>query len=42
MDSKRYLDLATELTLIKEPKEQINKMVEMAIELRNYDIERAI
>jgi signal transduction histidine kinase/CheY-like chemotaxis protein/HPt (histidine-containing phosphotransfer) domain-containing protein len=42
MDSKRYLELAAELELLKEPKDQINKMVEMAIELRNYDIERAI
>ncbi|MES2479148.1 MAG: ATP-binding protein [Bacteroidota bacterium] len=42
MDSKRYLELASELELLKEPKDQINKMVEMAIELRNYDIERAI
>lgn len=42
MDSKRYLELADELRSVSDPKEQINKMVEMSIELRNYDIERAI
>lgn len=42
MDSKRYLELEAELKQINEPKEQINKMVEMAIELRNYDIEHAL
>lgn len=42
MDSKRYLELESELASISDPKEQINKMVELSIELRNYDIERAI
>ncbi|MDI9319492.1 MAG: ATP-binding protein [Phycisphaerales bacterium] len=42
MDSKRYIELERELANISDPKEQINKMVELAIELRNYDIERAI
>jgi signal transduction histidine kinase/DNA-binding NarL/FixJ family response regulator len=42
MDSKRYLELATELASLKDPIDQINKKVEMAIELRNYDIEGAL
>ncbi|GAA4456124.1 tetratricopeptide repeat-containing hybrid sensor histidine kinase/response regulator [Rurimicrobium arvi] len=42
MDSKRYLELAAELETIQTPKDRINKMVEMAIEVRNYDIERAL
>jgi signal transduction histidine kinase/CheY-like chemotaxis protein/HPt (histidine-containing phosphotransfer) domain-containing protein len=42
MDSKRYLELAAELASLKDPIDQINKKVEMAIELRNYDIEEAL
>lgn len=42
MDSKRYTDLAAELEQISSPKDRINKMVEMAIEVRNYDVERAL
>ena len=40
MDSKRYLELAAELELLKDPIDIINKMVDMSIELRNYDVER--
>lgn len=42
MDSKRYLELGAEYDLLKEPSERIKKLVEMAIEVRNYDIERAL
>ncbi|MBL7712667.1 MAG: tetratricopeptide repeat protein, partial [Chitinophagaceae bacterium] len=42
MDSKRYLELSAEYEALHEPADRINKMVEMAIELRNYDVERAL
>ncbi|HTN18264.1 MAG TPA: ATP-binding protein [Chitinophagaceae bacterium] len=42
MDSKRYLELSAEYEALQEPADRINKMVEMAIELRNYDVERAL
>jgi signal transduction histidine kinase/DNA-binding response OmpR family regulator len=42
MDSKKYLELSAEYETLQEPAQRINKMVEMAIELRNYDVERAL
>lgn len=42
MDSPKYLILIDELADIENKVDRINKKVEIAIELRNYDIERAI
>lgn len=42
MNSKKYQDLEQELKSISLPKERINKMVEMAYEVRNYDLEQAM
>ncbi|MFA6150334.1 MAG: ATP-binding protein [Chitinophagaceae bacterium] len=42
MDSKRYQELVAEYEQLKDAPERINKLVEMAIEVRNYDVERAL
>ncbi len=42
MDSQKYQALAKELFSLKNPIERINKLVEMAIEVRDFDKERAM
>ncbi|MCC6185881.1 MAG: response regulator [Chitinophagaceae bacterium] len=42
MESKKYLQLIDELATIDNKVARINKKVALAIELRNYDIERAV
>lgn len=42
MDTIKYKELQQEYLNINEPIPQINKLIEMALELRNYDVEGAI
>lgn len=42
MDSEKFIELSREFASLSDPIDQINKMVDMTMEVRNYNAERAM